>query len=125
MTRAPWITRVQHRSRKLLTRSDGSPTVANVRLGTVPKLRTLVRFSSPALKLRIDVTSCSTSRSGAYPFSMEKTWTSTSGDIVSDTDVRAVVDEARLRELLSNLEAPTDDDVPFKFAEHRPVPLGE
>ena len=55
---------------------------------------------------------------------MAKTWTSTGGDIVADTDVRKV-DEAKLRELLSDLAPPTDDDLPFTFAEHHPVPLGE
>ena len=63
-------------------------------------------------------------RSVAYSFGMAKTWTSTGGDIVADTDVRKV-DEAKLRELLSDLAPPTDDDLPFTFAEHHPVQLGE
>ncbi len=64
-------------------------------------------------------------RSGAYPFRMVKTWTATSGDIVADSDVRRAVDDSKLRELLSNLAPPTEDDLPFEFAEHQPVPLGE
>ena len=56
---------------------------------------------------------------------MAKTWTSTSGDVVADTDVRSVVDDAKLREILRNLAPPTEDDLPFKFAAHLPVPLGE
>ena len=56
---------------------------------------------------------------------MAKTWTSTSGDIVAETDIRTVVDDAMLRELLSDLEPPTSDDAPFKFVKHNPIPLGE
>ena len=61
--------------------------------------------------------------SAAYPCPMAKTWITTCGDTITEGEVTKILDDVKLRELLTNLEPPTDDDTPFKFADHPPVPL--